>query len=291
LHYWRAIKTRYELECMRQASVRAARGHRAAEQAFRGDASEYHIHLVYLQAVGHTEPELPYPNIVALNANAAVLHYQHLEHQPPLQRHSFLIDAGAQVNGYASDITRTYTAEQDDFARLIDGMQALQQELCKAVRSGTDYASIHMDAHLRIANLLCEADLITHGGDEAVQSGLSSVFFPHGVGHLLGLQVHDVAGFAINLEGEQQTRPEGHPHLRLTRTLEPGVVVTIEPGVYFIDALLEQARLSKHAGSIRWTRVEQFRPYGGIRIEDNVACTTAEPENLTRRAFEAAGNN
>ena len=112
-------------------------------------------------------------------------------------------------------------------------------------------------------------------------SGLSSVFFPHGVGHLLGLQVHDVAGFSVNPEGKQKARPDGHPYLRLTRTLEPGFVVTIEPGLYFIDALLGEARNSAHAGSINWQQVERFRPYGGIRVEDNVACTAGEPENLT----------
>jgi Xaa-Pro dipeptidase len=114
------------------------------------------------------------------------------------------------------------------------------------------------------------------------------VFFPHGVGHLLGLQVHDVAGFSVTAEGKQKARPTGHPYLRLTRTLEPGFVVTIEPGLYFIDALLSQARTNAHGAQINWKQVEHFKPYGGIRIEDNVACTTGDPENLTRPAFSAA---
>ena len=114
---------------------------------------------------------------------------------------------------------------------------------------------------------------------------MSGVFFPHGVGHLLGLQVHDVAGFSIDADGTQKGAPAGHPYLRLTRTLEPGFVVTIEPGLYFIDALLEQARSSAHGKHINWQQVERFRPYGGIRIEDNVACTDGAPENLTRPAL------
>ena len=99
--------------------------------------------------------------------------------------------------------------------------------------------------------------------------------------------MHDVSGFSVNPQGKQKEKPAGHPYLRLTRTLEPGFVVTIEPGVYFIDALLDAARTSAHAKHIAWDRVEQLKPYGGIRVEDNVACTSGEPENLTRAAFAA----
>jgi Xaa-Pro dipeptidase len=287
LHYPRACKTAYELECMRLASVRGARGHRAAETAFRSGASEYAIHIEYLRAAEHTDTDLPYPNIVALNENAAVLHYQHQNRNTPSQRRSFLIDAGAEVAGYASDITRTYSGGKDDFQALIDGMNRLQLGLCDEVRAGVDYANIHLSAHRRIAALLQEADVIRGDPDAAVASGLSSVFFPHGIGHLLGLQVHDVAGFAVNAEGKQKSRPAGHPYLRLTRTLEPGFVVTIEPGLYFIDSLLKQARSAPYAGDINWKQVERFRSFGGVRIEDDVACTDGEPENLTRAAFAA----
>lgn len=285
LHYPRARKTPYELECMRLASARGARGHQAAEAAFRAGASEYEIHIAYLRATQHTDSDLPYPNIVALNGNAAVLHYQHQQRRAPEKLSSFLIDAGAEVAGYASDITRTYSAATDEFASLIDGMHNLELQLCAEVRAGVDYAHIHLSAHRRIASLLRESDVITLAADDAVASGLSGVFFPHGVGHLLGLQVHDVAGFTVTPDGKQKARPAGHPYLRLTRTLEPGFVVTIEPGLYFIDALLSDARQSSHAAHINWKQVERFKPYGGIRIEDNVACTAADPENLTRSAF------
>ena len=285
LHYSRAIKTAYEVECMRQASQLAARAHRAAEAAFRSGASEYDIHLAYLQVSRQTENDLPYPNIVALNSNAAVLHYQNLERTAPSSLRSLLIDAGAQFNGYAADVSRTYSFERDDFAALIAAIDDLQQRLCSQVRAGTDYASIHLDAHRRIAVVLRDFDVISADADEAVASGLTGVFFPHGVGHLLGAQVHDVAGLSVTPEGQQKARPPGHPYLRLTRTLEPGVVVTIEPGVYFIDALLDRARSSPHGARINWKQVDRLRPFGGIRVEDNVACTNGDPDNLTRPAF------
>ena len=285
LHYSRAVKTAYEVECMKEASMRAARGHAAAEASFRAGGSEYEIHLDFLRASRHTDNDLPYGNIIGLNRNAAVLHYQHQERLSPPQRHSLLIDAGAASNGYAADVTRTYAFDSGDFAALIDGMHALQLSLCGQVRSGVDYADIHLDAHRRIAALLHTADIVNVSPDETIASGLSGVFFPHGVGHLLGLQVHDVGGFMVNVDGASKARPPGHPTLRLTRTLEPGFAVTIEPGLYFIDALLEEARNGVHATAINWKRVEDFSIYGGIRIEDNVVCTEGEPLNLTRDAF------
>jgi Xaa-Pro dipeptidase len=292
LHYVRAAKTEYELECMRKASQMAARAHRAAEAAFRAGGSEYDCQMAYVRASGQTENELPYPNIVGQNRNAAVLHYQNLERDVANPLRSFLIDAGAQVNGYSADVTRTYSASDDDFAAMIAAMDGQQLQMCAQVRAGVDYAHIHLDAHKRIGKVLRDFDIITVSGDEAAASGLTSVFFPHGIGHLLGLQVHDVAGFSVTPDGQQKGRPTGHPYLRLTRTLEPGFVVTIEPGLYFIDALLNKARGNAHGAQINWNRVEQFKPYGGIRIEDNVACTAesiGEPENLTRPAFAAAG--
>jgi Xaa-Pro dipeptidase len=117
---------------------------------------------------------------------------------------------------------------------------------------------------------------------------VSSVFFPHGLGHLIGLQVHDVAGFQRDDSGGSIDKPAGHPYLRLTRALEPRMVTTIEPGIYFIDMLLAELKGKPQASDVDWDRVDRFRPYGGIRIEDDVVCTDREPENLTRDAFAAA---
>ena len=287
LHYDRAVKTPYEIECMRRASTMAARGHIAARDAFLAGASEFETHLAYCAATGLQEKELPYGNIVAFNEGAAVLHYQHLDRGRGGPRRSFLIDAGAQFRGYAADITRTYSAENAGFTALIEAMDAVEQKLCAAVRSGTDYRDVHLLAHRLIAGLLRDADVIDCDPETAVATGLSGVFFPHGIGHLLGLQVHDVAGLAGDATGAEIPRPPGHPYLRLTRTLEPGFVVTVEPGIYFIDLLLDAARAGEHGPMIRWDTVERLRPFGGIRIEDDVVCTEGAAENLTRKAFAA----
>jgi Xaa-Pro dipeptidase len=285
LDFDRAAKTPYELVCLREASRLGALGHEAAREAFSGGASEYEIELAFLQACGLREQELPYNPIIALNAGASVLHYQVLERKAPAERHSLLIDAGAAFAGYASDITRTYSHADADFASLVEEMDHVQQALCNSVRAGVDWRDVHLSSHRLIAELLHDSGIITCEADEAVEIGLSSVFLPHGLGHLLGLQVHDVGGFMKSPEGGSIPRPEGHPFLRLTRVLEENFVVTMEPGLYFIDQLLEQARGDHRGAKINWARVEQFRPFGGIRIEDNLAITANGCENLTRDAF------
>jgi len=287
LDFARAVKSPYELACLREASRLGARGHVAASQAFQAGASEFDIELAFLRACGLREQELPYNPIIALNDGGAVLHYQVLEKEPPAQRYSLLIDAGAEFGGYASDITRTYSLRDDDFAALIRSMDQMQQSLCAGVRAGVDWRDVHLRAHHLTAILLREADITTCSAEEAVASGVSSVFLPHGIGHLLGLEVHDVGGFMQSAETGEIPRPPGHPFLRLTRVLQEGFVVTMEPGIYFIDQLLDAARADSRAASINWSRVEGLRRFGGIRIEDDLAITAQGCENLTRDGFLA----
>ena len=289
LHYHRAYKTPYELELMRAASRIGTRAHRAAESAFRAGASEFDIHMAYCSAARQDANELPYGNIIALNRHGAVLHYMDFDRAPPAQLRSFLIDAGASHAGYACDITRTYSADPgDEFQALVNAVDLAQQRMCAQVRAGFDYRQLHLDAHMALATILRDFGVITVSPEAAVATGVSSAFFPHGVGHGIGLQVHEVAGFAESDAGGSIPRPEGHPYLRLTRALAPGMVVTIEPGIYFIDMLLDELRAGPYAASVDWSRVDAFRPFGGIRIEDDVVCTDGAPINLTREGFADA---
>jgi len=144
---------------------------------------------------------------------------------------------------------------------------------------------VHLSAHRLVGDVLEEIGLTTLEGQAALEAGVTGVFFPHGIGHLLGLQVHDVGGVMGDPKGAERARPEGHPYLRLTRMLEPGVVVTVEPGIYFIESLLKAARDDARGSHIDWSMVERLRPYGGVRIEDNVVTTDNVPENMTRNAF------
>jgi Xaa-Pro dipeptidase len=286
LHWHRSTKTPYELALMREASRIGTRAHRAAEQAFRAGESEFGIHMAYLAAARQIDAELPYASIVGLNEHGAVLHYTNFDRTPPGQNRSLLIDAGASAAGYASDITRTHASPQAaEFQALIDSVENAQQGFVAKVRAGQSYPELHIHAHHVLAGVLREHGFIRMSAESAVESGVSSAFFPHGLGHPIGLQVHDVAGFQQNERGGSIARPDGHPYLRMTRTLEPGMVVTIEPGLYFIDMLLADLRDKPMSRDIDWARVDAFRQYGGIRIEDDVVCTEGAPENLTRDAF------
>ena len=289
LHYHRGYKTPYEIGMMREATRVGVRGHRAAERAFRAGASEFGIHLAYCQAARQDANDLPYNNIIGLNEHGAILHYTDRDRMPPAHIRSFLIDAGGSHRGYASDITRTYASDTgSEFQAMIDAVDAAQLAMCAQVRAGADYKRIHLDAHLALARILRDFRLINVSADVAVETGVSSAFFPHGIGHGIGLQVHDVAGFAASDAGGTIPKPEGHPYLRLTRELGPGMVVTIEPGIYFIDMLLDELKDKGLGPSVNWDRVAMFKPFGGIRIEDDVVCTEGEPINLTREGFAGA---
>ena len=288
LHYDRAAKTEYEVECIRRANARGARGHIAAEHAFRDGASEYEIHLAYLRGSDSADEELPYGNIIALNENGSTLHYYHHGrlNMDEKNLHSFLIDAGAAYNGYASDITRTYSRRKDEFQDLIDAMDAMQLSLVARCVPNTNYPDIHLLAHRGVAEILVRFKFVKDiDADGVVDRRISSTFLPHGVGHYLGLQVHDVGGFMADRSGKTIPKPEGHPWLRLTRVVETGHVFTIEPGLYFIESLLGELQQTDNAKYVNWKKVDEFRKFGGVRIEDDIVITETGNENLTRKAF------
>ncbi len=286
LDFHRACKTAHELTLMRQASEIGARGHRAARSAFAAGQPEFAIHMAYLSASAQNEQELPYGNIVAMNEHAAILHYQHQDRSlegPPL---SLLIDAGGQFQGYASDITRTYAAEgarHTVFRDLIDAMQAHQDKLIGSITVGMTYAELHDSMHRGLAELLAQSELVTCSSEDAYRQGITRAFCPHGLGHLLGLQVHDAGGHLADDQGNPLPPPEAYPSLRFTRAIQAGQVFTIEPGLYFMPQLLQPLR---EAGApVNWQLVDALVPYGGIRIEDNIHVLPDGCENLTRDAF------
>jgi Xaa-Pro dipeptidase len=165
-------------------------------------------------------------------------------------------------------------------------MDAMQQEICAAVKPEVNYPDLHLLAHRKVAEIVARFGFVRDlDADAIVSKRISSTFLPHGVGHFIGLQVHDVAGFMADASGRTIDKPEGHPYLRLTRKISPKMVFTIEPGLYFIESLLKELRASDNAPHINWDKVDSFRKYGGIRIEDDVVVTDSGHENLTRDAF------
>ncbi|MGZ3407428.1 MAG: Xaa-Pro dipeptidase [Polyangia bacterium] len=277
----RVHKTEYEIAAIDEANRIAAVGHRAVRDAFvGGDRSELELHLLYLAATSQDDPETPYKNIVALGENAATLHHISYRKQARARSpESLLLDAGAACQGYCSDVTRTYVkgagATADTFADLLARTEAMQQRLCAAVVAGQPYEALHEEAHRQVGAILSGLGIATIGADEVVASGLSRAFFPHGLGHSLGLVCHDVGCAEIKPKAQ-------NPFLRNTSNISVDQVFTVEPGIYFIDMLLEPLRHGAQASKVDWNLVDALATLGGIRIEDDVQVLASGIRNFTR---------
>lgn len=284
LHFQRSQKTAYELECLRKANRIAARAHNAARDAFFAGASEIEIQHAYLNAIKFREHEVPYNSIIALNEHSAILHYDVYERTAPADSRSFLIDAGAVYNGYCADITRTYAAQKSGFYQeLVEAVDKAEQAITQAIKPGASYYDLHVQMHHMIAQILVDFNFFKISPEDVYERGYTNAFFPHGLGHYIGLQVHDVGGFLKSADGQSYERSARHPFLRLLRDIEPGQVFTVEPGLYVVDQLLEAFDGND---DFNWTRIAELRPFGGVRIEDSVHVTEDGVENITRDAFD-----
>jgi len=284
LDYHRGMKTPYEVDQLREANRIGMISHRAARDAFERGGSEWDIHLAFLTANRMIEHDSPYTNIVALDHKAAILHYQHKRRESGENSQVLLIDAGCRVRGYCSDITRTYARDSAHpvFRSLLERMDRVQRDLCAMVKPGVPYADVHEAAHSAALDLLLAHDIV-HGDREALEEAkISKLFYPHGIGHLLGIQVHDVGGYFKDETGALAPPPEEHKFLRLNRKMTEDMVFTIEPGLYFIPVLLDPERGSDKGKHLNWKLIDELIPFGGIRIEDNILVTADGQENLTR---------
>jgi Xaa-Pro dipeptidase len=279
------VKTHYELEQLRAANRLALLGHAAAKVRFLEGGSEYEIHMAFLQATQNLEDECPYTNIVALNEKAAILHYQFKRKINEDKGRVLLIDAGCKVRAYGSDITRTSVSEDvhPEFRSLVTAMEALELALVDEVKPGKTYQSLHASTLTRVASVLVDHKICTGEAADLIELNIPQLFMPHGVGHLLGIQVHDVGGHQSDINGTILPPPENSPALRNTRTMEVDMVFTVEPGLYFIPLILEAERSSDRGKLINWNAVDELYPCGGIRIEDNIRVTSDGAENLTRQ--------
>ena len=289
IDFQRRGKTAYEQECVREANRQAVPAHRAAYRAFMAGASELEIAAAYLAACSQSENEMPYSIIAGVNEHAAVLHHYNLSRQPRTPR-SFLIDAGVSFNGYASDITRTYAYDQgSEFAEMISVMDRVQQELVAAGGIGKNPVDLHVLSNLKVAEVLRQFEVLNVSAEEAFEAGITAAFYPHGLGHHLGSNVHDLGSNLANAKGDKLPAPEKYPKLRSSAPMVANQVHTVEPGLYFIPALLDKLRKGEHTAKLNWSRVDHFIPYGGIRIEDNIVVhADGCLENLTRDAFAAS---
>ncbi|MBQ29871.1 MAG: hypothetical protein CL434_08720 [Acidimicrobiaceae bacterium] len=230
-----------------------------------------------------------YPSIVASGPNGAYLHYFYGQDDSlnPTTRtlqngELLLIDAGGEFGGYASDVTRTMVvgAEPTDVQSFLWQVVFRAQELAiDRCRPGQEWREVHLESARVIGSGLLELGILRGEVDALVASGAVALFYPHGLGHLIGLTVHDAGGYPLGRE------PSSHPqsrYLRMDRTLEAGMITSVEPGVYFIEALLADPSVREQfASEVVWDEVDPLRGFGGIRLEDDVHVTDGEPEVLS----------
>lgn len=280
LNHVRRPKDAVELERMRIAERATSAGFAAIVPLLSAGRTERGV-AIELEAEFFRQgaDELAFETIVASGANSGVLHF------PPTGRalqegELVLIDAGGEFRNYASDVTRTYpvsgsfTPEQ---AALHELVRRAGEAAAARATVGTEFRELHRTAALTIAEGLTEFGLLRGTAESLIESGAVSLFFPHGVGHMVGLGVRDAGEVLPDREPEQ-----GLPRLRADLPLAPGHVITVEPGIYFIPALLSDPDLRREVSDqVHWDRADALLGFGGIRIENNVLITDDGPEILT----------
>ena len=278
----RAVKTEGELALMRRANSVSGAAHAAVMKATRPGLRENELQAIFDAACLKAGlKHLAYPSIVAAGVNSAVLHYR--KNNALLRSGELLlIDAGAELGGYAADITRTYpingkfTRRQRDVYSVV--LEAQKSCIARA-RPGVISADLHVHSMRVIAEGLKSLGLLRGDTDGLIEGGAVRLFYPHGLTHMLGLDVHDVTG------GKRRALPNPTKvPVRFVAKLEPGFVITIEPGVYFIAALLKDPALRhKHRNSVDFTRADSFLDFGGIRIEDDIVIRAGSLSNAAMK--------
>ncbi len=286
----RRAKDSLELAHLRRAVDAAVAGHFRAWRTARAGLSERDVQIeMEAEFFRFGGQRTAYSSIVGSGPNSAILHGSPGD-RVLCDGDLVLIDAGPEIRGYASDVTRTFPVS-DAFSPLqrdlYELVLAAQREAIAAVRPGVEYKQLHLRAAATIAQGLVDAGILRGAPEDLVAQDAHALFFPHGLGHMLGLSTHDCAGY---LEGRVPEDRFGLAWLRADLPLEPGYVVTIEPGIYFIPALLTDAeRRERYRGSVVWERVDQLLDFGGIRIEDDVLVTDDGCEVLSAALPSDAG--
>jgi len=275
----RSVKTEAEIREMERAVNITAAMHLAAMEGARPGILEADL-LGIVEGVALAGEGYPaYP--VILTVNGQFLH-NHAHHNTLRSGQLVLGDFGAATSGhYAADITRTFTVDPSFSPRQREIYQIVldaQQAALSACRPGIAFRDVHLRAAEVITGGLQQLGLMKGDVQESVKQGAHALFFPHGLGHMIGLDVHDMEDLGEQHVGygeEFNRSPQfGLKALRLARTLQPGFTLTVEPGVYFIPQLIEQWRSERHLEQfIRYDKLESYLDFGGIRIEDNILIT------------------
>ncbi|MBI5766449.1 MAG: aminopeptidase P N-terminal domain-containing protein [Verrucomicrobia bacterium] len=280
-HHARRPKDAHELALMRRAAAATAAGYARLRESLRPGVTERALQIeLEAEFARHGATRPGYGTIIGTGPNAAVLHFE------PSSRTAHagefvLVDAGAEIDRYMADVTRTFVVgEPDSFQRdFHQVVLSAQERVITRCVPGAEWKDLHLGCAVDLVRGLVELGLMRGQPASLVEQEAHLLFFPHGLGHLVGLGVRDASG---TLPGRAKDPRPALRNLRMDLPLAPGYVVTVEPGLYFIPALLnDPARRTRYRDSVNWTRVESLLPLGGVRIEDNILVTEGAPENLT----------
>ncbi len=295
----RNIKSEAEIDELHEAASNTAAMHLAVMKATRPGLREHELVGIAQQAAWERNVPFSFPPILTIKGQ--VLH-NHYYGNTLKEGKLLLFDGGTEsAGGYAGDMTRTYpvgkqfTQQQAD---LYDIVYGALRDSAAALRPGLTYQSIHRLACEKIASGLVSIGLLKGKTEDIVDSGAHTLFFPHGLGHMLGLDVHDMENLGEDKVGygEELKRAAafGFRSLRLGRTLRPGFVLTVEPGIYLIPELIDKRKAEgAYLDFVNYSRLEAFRNIGGIRIENDYVITNegamllGEPLAASRAEVEA----
>jgi len=277
----RRAKDTWEMDILRRASAATKKGFERAKELIAPGMTEKELLLEIcyaFQKAGATD--LGYSAIIGAGPASIVFHGTPSE-RPLQQGEQVLIDMGAEIDQYTADVTRTYSAggfspQRQAVYNFLYETFLVCNDMC---RPGVEWHDVHRAAAMGIAEGLRDLGIITCSAETACDSGAIALFFPHGIGHLVGLGVRDATGQAMG-------RPAGRKccgiAVRSDFPLEVGDLTTVEPGVYFIPELLDVPETrSQFASEINFAEAEKWFGVGGFRLEDNLLVTAGEPENIT----------
>lgn len=276
----RRVKDQEEIKLIHSIALMANEGYKKIKNIIRPGLTERQIQIEYETEVLRAGAEkFPYDSIVGTGTNSAVLHAIPTARVLKEGEH-VLIDAGADLHDYCVDITRnfsvtgTFSSRQKMIHDIVLKAQETSIALC---RPGVEWRDVHLASAKVMAQGLHDLGILKISSDEAIETSAIAVFFPHGVGHMVGLRVRDVGG-----PYNPNPKKYAGARLRVDMPLKEGHLMTVEPGLYFIPALLDDEMTRKDfKDAINWTEVEKWKDFGGIRIEDDIHVTSNGPFNLT----------
>ncbi|KAF2636779.1 putative Xaa-Pro aminopeptidase pepP [Massarina eburnea CBS 473.64] len=276
----RVIKTEYEIALIRKANEISTVGHVNVMKAAAKAKSEAELEGVFLKAcIERNAKEQAYHSIVAAGENGATLHY--VKNDALISgQNLLLLDAGCEVDCYASDITRTFPISgefTEESKGIYDTVLEMQRQCIEALKAGVLWDSVHELAHKIAIDGLLKLGILKGSADEILKARTSVAFFPHGLGHYLGMDTHDTGGNPNYGDKDAMFR-----YLRVRGTLPAGSVITVEPGIYFCRFIIEPyLKDPTQKQFIDESVLEKFWSVGGVRIEDNILITENGYENLT----------